>query len=54
MPSLRERLRVISTQLSSYNFRDPLSEGLTQVVEAIKKSLEGGGEDEEDGEEADN
>lgn len=45
MPTLRERLRVIATQLYTYDYREPLSEGVAQVLEAINKSAENGEEE---------
>jgi hypothetical protein len=63
MPTLRERLRLIAAQLHTCDYREPLYEGVAQVLEAIKTGYENGAngeneeeeyEDEEDSENVDN
>jgi len=53
MPTLRERLRVIAAQLRTYEYREPVSEAVKQVLEAVNKSFEDGANEEEEEEEED-
>jgi hypothetical protein len=44
LPSLRERLGVIAAQVYTYEYKEPLSEDMTKVLEAINQLFEDGGE----------
>eukprot|EP00026_Physarum_polycephalum_P010693 Phypoly_transcript_10867.p1 GENE.Phypoly_transcript_10867~~Phypoly_transcript_10867.p1 ORF type:complete len:357 (+),score=68.35 Phypoly_transcript_10867:196-1266(+) len=48
MPTLRERLRVIASQLHTYEYREPVSDAVKQILATVNRTFEEGYEEEED------